>query len=282
MLLPNCRGKALQARIVAACGAGFLLFGYDQGILGGLLDKSFSALSTTQTLRYRAKSWPLTTFGCIIGTIVSMFYGDKLGRKRSLLTGSCILIVGAIPQTAAYSLAPMIVGRVVAGIGNGMNTIACLILLSETARAHDRGKLVVLQMVLNIFGIVVSNWVNFGFTYVPNSSVSWRFPLAFQCFFAIINLAAVLFIPESPRWLIMRNRAHEAQDILSRLLDKPYDDSIVVDEIQGLVAMVHHEAEVQLSNPLKETFTRNSRQQTLRRILLGAGTPFIQQVGGTN
>ncbi|KAL4966882.1 sugar porter family MFS transporter [Aspergillus stella-maris] len=283
MLLPNSRGKALQARIVAACGAGFLLFGYDQGIFGGLLDNE-EFLRTFNYPNPTIQGQIVATYdiGCIIGTIVSMFYGDKLGRKLSLLTGSCILIVGAILQTAAYSLAPMIVGRVVAGIGNGMNTIACPILLAETARAHDRGKLVVLQMVLNIFGIVVSNWVNFGFTYVPNSSVSWRFPLAFQCFFALVTIAAVLFIPESPRWLVMRNRAHEAQDILSRLLDKPFDDSIVVDEIQGLVAMVHHEAEVQQSNPLKEIFTRNSRQQTLRRILLGAGTPFIQQVGGTN
>ncbi|KAL4940034.1 hypothetical protein BDV06DRAFT_230663 [Aspergillus oleicola] len=268
MLLSNSRGKALQARIVAACGAGFLLFGYDQGIFGGLLDNE-EFLRTFNYPEPTIQGQIVATYdiGCIIGTIVSMFYGDRLGRKLSLLNGSCILIIGAILQTAAYSLAPMIVGRVVAGIGNGMNTIACPILLSETARAHDRGKLV---------------WVNFGFTYVPDSSVSWRFPLAFQCFFALVTIAAVLFIPESPRWLVMRNRTTEAQDILSRLLDKAYDDSIVVDEIQGLVATAHHEAELQQSNPLKEIFARNSKQQTLRRILLGAGTPFFQQVGGTN
>lgn len=63
---------------------------------------------------------------------------------------------------------------------------------------------------------------------------------------------------------------------------KPTDDPDVVDQIQNLVATVEYEAEVQQSAPMKEIFTRNSKQQTLRRMLLGAGTAFFQQVGGTN
>jgi MFS family permease len=80
----------------------------------------------------------------------------------------------------------------------------------------------------------------------------------------------------------MKNRVSEAQHILARLLMKPDDDPIVVSEIQHSVASVHHEAEVQQSVALKEIFTRNSKQQTLRRMILGAGTAFFQQVGGTN
>ncbi|KAE8142330.1 general substrate transporter [Aspergillus pseudotamarii] len=283
MFLQHTQGKSLHLSITAACGAGFLLFGYDQGVFGGLLDndhflRTFGYPSTT----IQGQIVATYDIGCIIGTLVSMFFGDKLGRRRCILTGCCILIVGAILQTAAYSMAPMIVGRVVAGIGNGMNTIACPVLQSETARANDRGKLIVLQLVLNIFGIVISNWMNFGFTYVPNSSVSWRFPLAFQCFFALVTLSLVAVAPESPRWLVMKHRANEAQNILSRLLGKPYDDPMVVEEIQRLVTMVHHETELQQQSLLKEIFSRNSKQQTLRRMLLGGGTAFFQQVGGTN
>ena len=80
----------------------------------------------------------------------------------------------------------------------------------------------------------------------------------------------------------MKNRVNEAQNILARLLSKPEDDAQVRGEIEHLVASVHHEAEVQQSMPLKEIFTRNSKQQTLRRMLLGAGTAFFQQMGGTN
>lgn len=124
--------------------------------------------------------------------------------------------------------------------------------------------------------------MNYGFTFIPHSAVSWRFPLAFQCFFAIVTIALVLVTPESPRWLVMRGRVSEARNILSRLLAKPEDDPAVIDEIQNLVATVHHEAEVQQPSILKEIFASNNKQQTFRRMLLGAGTAFFQQMGGTN
>lgn len=123
--------------------------------------------------------------------------------------------------------------------------------------------------------------MNFGFTYIPDHPISWRFPLAFQCFFAIITIALVFVSPESPRWLVMRNRLQEAKETLVTLTGKPIDDPEVVQEAQKLVASVNHEAEVQSSVTIKEVF-RNGEQMTLRRILLGAGTPFFQQMGGVN
>jgi Sugar (and other) transporter. len=124
--------------------------------------------------------------------------------------------------------------------------------------------------------------MNYGFTFIPHSPVSWRFPLGFQCFFALVTIAFVLVAPESPRWLVMKHRANEAREILARLLAKSTDDQEVVDDIQSLEISVNHESEVQQSKPLQAIFKRKSKQQTLRRILLGAGTAFFQQVGGTN
>lgn len=123
--------------------------------------------------------------------------------------------------------------------------------------------------------------MNYGFTFILNSPISWRFPLAFQCFFAIVTIIMTCFAPESPRWLVMRDRPEEAQAILARLQAKPRDDPAVVEEIAYLVAAVNHEASVQKSVTIKEIFS-NGEQQTWRRILLGSGTPFFQQFGGTN
>ncbi|KAJ3953078.1 hypothetical protein N0V92_010465 [Colletotrichum tropicale] len=133
-------GYAVKYRITAACGAGFLLFGFDQGVFGvqGQIVASYD-------------------IGCIIGTILSMFFGDRLGRRWCILSGCAVLIVGGIMQAASYSIGPMIVGRVVAGVGNGMNTIAIPVWQSETAKPANRGKLIVLQLVTNIFGIVITN-----------------------------------------------------------------------------------------------------------------------------
>ncbi|KAL0255056.1 hypothetical protein SLS55_009583 [Diplodia seriata] len=282
MLFDKMQGDALRYSITAACGSGFLLFGYDQGVFGGLLsNKLFLSTFNNPSSTIQGQIVATYDIGCIAGTVVSMLWGDKLGRRRCILIGCIILIVGAVLQTASYSLAQMIVGRIVAGVGNGMNTIAIPIWQSETAKAQHRGKLIVLQLVTNIFGIVITNWMNFGFTYMPDSPLSWRFPLAFQCFFALVTMAMVTVAPESPRWLVMRDRVPEAQRILARLASKPESDPSVVDEVHHLVAAVNHEAGAQRAVTTKEVFS-NGPQMTFRRILLGAGTPFFQQMGGVN
>lgn len=82
-----------------------------------------------------------------MGCIFSMYAGDRLGRRRSILVGSTILILGALIQTTSYSVAQMIAGRIVAGVGNGMTTTAIPIWQAETAKASRRGALIVFQYV---------------------------------------------------------------------------------------------------------------------------------------
>lgn len=84
--------------------------------------------------------------------------GERLGRKKSILLGTTVMSIGAILQIAAYSTAQMIVGRIVAGLGNGLNTATAPVWQAETSQAHWRGKLVVIEMILNIAGFSLSNW----------------------------------------------------------------------------------------------------------------------------
>jgi sugar porter (SP) family MFS transporter len=123
--------------------------------------------------------------------------------------------------------------------------------------------------------------MNYGFTYVTHSAISWRFPLAFQCFFALVTIAMVFIAPESPRWLIMTERVEEATTVIAALNDKPENDPEIVEEVSLLVASVNHEAHQQSALSVKEIFYKNE-QMNWRRILLGAGTPFFQQFGGVN
>lgn len=80
----------------------------------------------------------------------------------------------------------------------------------------------------------------------------------------------------------MKDRSNEAKEVLALLLEKSVDDQDVLDQISDLEISLSHEAEIQRLKPWKAIFQRNNKQQTLRRILLGAGTAFFQQVGGTN
>ena len=110
-----------------------------------------------------------------------------------------IMVVGAILQTTAFGLPQFIVGRIVTGMGNGLNTSTVPTWQSETSKSHRRGQLVMIHGALITLGICISYWLDFGFSYLEPSSVSWRFPIAFQFFFILILWFTVPWLPESPR-----------------------------------------------------------------------------------
>ncbi len=117
--------------------------------------------------------------GCFFGALSTIYSGDRLGRPRVILLGSTIIAIGAVIQTASYSVAQMIVGRIVAGLGTGMNTATAGVWQAETSKMRSRGKLVIIQMANCITGFSISNWLTLGFSFAKGS-VAWRFPLAFQ------------------------------------------------------------------------------------------------------
>lgn len=115
----------------------------------------------------------------ILGALSTIWTGDILGRPKVILLGSSIIALGAIIQTASYGVPQMIVGRIVAGLGTGMNTATAGVWQAETSRMRSRGKLVIIQMANCITGFSISNWLTLGFSFAKGS-VAWRFPLAFQ------------------------------------------------------------------------------------------------------
>jgi sugar porter (SP) family MFS transporter len=198
------------------------------------------------------------------------------------MLGTAIMSIAALLQTTSFSLAQMFVGRVFLGIGNGINTATAPIWQTETAQTKWRGRLVIFEMWMNIAGFSLCNWINFGFAFV-GGPVAWRFPLAFQYFFFFILFATVPWLPESPRWLIAHGRPEEATEVLAAIESKAEDDPWVIAQREGIEYSVKYELEHAvgwmdiLRNKSKEGSTK-----TLRRLLLGAGTQFMQQFEGIN
>ena len=281
MWINELQGRGLTIGITATCGAAFLLFGFDQGVFGGILG-NMMFLNTFNNPSPTIQGQIVSSYdiGCILGALMTIFVGDILGRRKTIALGCIWVIIGGTIQASSYGLAQMIVGRIVAGLGIGMNSAAVPIWQSETCKPEHRGKLIALQLVLVIGGIVLTNWMNLGFTYVPDSDVSWRFPLAFQLFFAFVAIALVACMPESPRWLCTKGRNDEAQIIIGRLQAKPADDESVVEALQLIITSVAYEKELGKVG-WREVFS-NGKQQTFRRIALGAGTSLMQQMGGIN
>jgi MFS family permease len=95
MFLHNLQGRGLTIAITITCGTGFLLFGYDQGVFGGLLSNNVF-LGTFGNPNATIQGQIVSTYdiGCILGAISSIFFGDKLGRRRSIIQGCCLVIIG--------------------------------------------------------------------------------------------------------------------------------------------------------------------------------------------
>lgn len=130
------------------------LFGYDQGVFSGVvINQNFLKLhdlvgpSRTKVLSTVAAIYDV---GCFLGAIAACIFGERLGRKKTVLIGTTIMTIGAILTASSYSLAQIFVGRVVLGIGNGINTSTAPIWQTEASQPKWRGKLVILEMGMNI------------------------------------------------------------------------------------------------------------------------------------
>lgn len=228
--------------------------------------------------------------GCFFGAIGAMYFGERLGRKKSILVGTTIMTVGAILQIASYSVPQMIVGRIIAGIGNGMNTATAPVWQGETSQVKWRGKLVIIEMIMNIAGYSLSNWMTFAFSFIPGP-IAWRFPLAFQLVFVVILYATVPWLPESPRWLISQDQGQsqgqqdEAQQIIADLEGKALNDPYVLTAYTEIITTVQYEREhaVSWSQLLRgKTDEQSGGTCTVRRLILGAGAQAMQQLAGIN
>ncbi|KAI5195912.1 general substrate transporter [Aureobasidium subglaciale] len=261
------------------------LFGYDQGVFSGVVvSDNFLQLhdlvgpSKTKILSTVAAIYNV---GCFIGAIVAFTVGERLGRKKSILLGTAIMTIGVILETSSFSLAQIFVGRVILGIGNGINTAAAPIWQTETAPARLRGKLVIPEMMTNVGGFMLVNWINYGLSFVPGS-IQWRLPLALQFIFIVVLFATVPWLPESPRWLIAHDRTEEAIQILADLENKSVDHAYIIAQHQEIVYGVQYER--QHSIKWSDLFRGRTEDGTksVRRLLLGAGTQLMQQFGGIN
>ncbi|KAL6887633.1 general substrate transporter [Trichoderma longibrachiatum] len=284
------RGQALNWAIGTIAGCDFLLFGYDQGVMGGILtlpvflnqfpdinpDAAVDASDASQRSTYQGIAVASYNLGCFIGAIITIFIGNPLGRRRMIFLGTAIMIIGAILQASAFTLEHFIIGRIITGLGNGGNTSTVPMWQSETCSAHKRGKLVMIEGALITGGIMVSYWIDLGLSFAPGS-VAWRFPLAFQILFCIFILAFVLGLPESPRWLILKGREDEAKEVIAAIADVDIKDRHVENEFQAI-----KETAMEMSKGTYGELFARDHNRTLHRTLIAYVNQMFQQISGIN
>jgi MFS family permease len=186
-------GERLTVWISIAASTVLIFYGYDQGVFGNVLvSDDFLRTMGYPSTADQGTMTSVYNLGCFAGALSTLYSGDKLGRPRTLMLGSSVIAVAAVIQAASYSAGQMYAGRVIAGLGTGMNTATAGVWQSETSKMRSRGKLIIIQMANCITGFAISNWLTLGFSFAPGS-VSWRFPLAFQiCKSAVALVVACL------------------------------------------------------------------------------------------
>ncbi|GES66738.1 sugar transporter [Aspergillus terreus] len=288
------RGRALNLAISSLGSLDFLLFGYDQGVTGGLLDlpsfnKYFPAINPedpaiegmTDVISQRSTNQGIAVasynLGCFCGAILTIFIGNPLGRRRTIFCGCVTMATGALLQATSFHLPQFIIARIVTGIGNGMNTSTVPTWQSESSKAHDRGKMVMIEGMLITAGITLSYWINYGFSFIGESEVAWRFPLAFQILFAVVIFTSILNLPESPRWLVMQGRNDEAVEILCFLNEKPAEDPYIKNELLSIQETVK-----EMSKGSYRSLFDMSEYREFHRVALAYVNQMFQQISGIN
>lgn len=158
--------------------------------------------------------------------MVGGWFGDKYGRIKTIALGAAWAVIGASLQTSAMNHTWMIFARLINGWGTGILNAIVPVWATETAEHKSRGQFVAIEFTLNIFGVVVAYWLEYGCSFYKggNGSFIWRFPIAFQIIPLLFLFFIVWFFPESPRWLVKVGREEEARYILGRLRGETGED----------------------------------------------------------
>ncbi|KAF9078288.1 general substrate transporter [Rhodocollybia butyracea] len=201
------RGKAMVWAITACCCQGVM-----SGIIGA--NNQFGhdfgdPDATTQGL---------IDIGSAIGSLMVFFWGESIGRKRMIMMGATIMLIGTAILTSSTTRAQLYVGRIITGIGNGFNSSSIPVYQSETCGGAIRGAMVSLNSTITIVGLVIAYWLDYGLSFV-DGPIQWRLPIGFQAVFALALLLQVLVLPDSPRWLLAHGYEEEASKVIALLED---------------------------------------------------------------
>ncbi len=272
--------------LVAAMGG--LLFGYDWVVIGGakpFYEPYFGLTGDDQTWR---AGWAMSSalVGCLAGAMLSGSLSDRIGRKKMLILAAVFFTVSAVWTALTYSYNAFIYARIIGGIGIGIASNVSPMYIAETSPAEMRGRFVSINQLTIVIGVLAAQIVNlliYNFAPVAhnasvevlmnswNGQVGWRWMFAAGGVPAILFFLLALFIPESPRWLLKRQRTAEAEHILSRIGGADYAKAEVAD-VEATLAGEHSGAH----------YRELLKPRLLKLIAFGAFIAAFQQWCGIN
>lgn len=209
-----------KATMVAAVGG--LLFGYDTAVVAGAIGFIEKAYSLSPTMKGWIASCAL--IGCVIGAMFAGTLSDKVGRKKVLLLSGILFAISSAGIILPLDLTWFVVFRFIGGVGIGVASMLAPMYIAEIAPADIRGRLVSINQLGIVSGILLIYFVNASIAGLRdetwNITTGWRWMFGSGIIPSIIFLILLFFVPESPRWLASKSRWNEADDILTKVNGK--------------------------------------------------------------
>jgi SP family galactose:H+ symporter-like MFS transporter len=258
-------GRRFVYLAAAFAGLGGLLFGYDTGVISGAELFFKNDFSLTVFALEVIVSGVLA--GAALGALLGGRLADIFGRRTLLILTALIFAAGAILCAAATSPTILIVGRIIVGFGIGLSSSAVPVYISEVAPADARGWTVSLFQLAITLGILLAYLVDYAFARIQG----WRWMFGLAVVPAGIFALGMLFLPESPRWLVKRGRVDAARAILSRIRDTSDVEAELRQILHGLDQAQEHGNWRDLLSP-----------QLRPALIVGIGLAVFQQVTGIN
>ena len=233
---------------VAALGG--LLFGFDTGVISGAIH--FIKVEFYLNAYQEGFAVSSLMIACVIGALFAGPIADWTGRKKVLILCAVLFTISTILSALPRSFTELVIARFIGGMGVGMASVVSPMYIAEIAPAKIRGRLVALNQLAIVVGILLSYFSNW--LLVDTGINNWRYMLVAEIFPAITFLMGLFFIPESPRWLTKEGLEKEALDVLN--------------VVAGAANADHELHEVKKSLAEKRTSLKELLHPSLRRVLI--------------
>ena len=233
-----------------AAALGGLLFGFDTGVISGAIH--FIKIEFNLNAYQEGFAVSNLMIACVVGALLAGPIADWTGRKKVLILCAVLFTVSAILSALPRSFTELVIARFIGGMGVGMASVVSPMYIAEISPAKIRGRLVALNQLAIVVGILLSylsNWL-----LVDTGINNWRYMLVAEILPAITFLVGLFFIPESPRWLTKEGLEKEALDVLN--------------VVAGAANADHELQEVKKSLAEKRTSLKELLHPSLRRVLI--------------
>ena len=220
--------------LAAVASIGGFVFGYDAAVIAGAI----GFLQTKFELTAAMTGWAVSSaiVGCILGASIAGHLSDLYGRKKTLIVTAILFSISAIGSAIPIDMVQFSIARLIGGLAVGAASMLAPMYISEIAPASIRGRLVTLYQLAIVLGIMIIYFVNMVIAGLGNETwnieMGWRMMLASESLPALLFLIMLLFIPESPRWMAMKNKDQNALQTLTKIYGIERAQG-VLDEIKG-------------------------------------------------